>query len=809
MADKLELSVSDLWTLLQYLSADSREAWVAVGMGVKAEFGEEGFDAWDHWSQSGTGYKAADAKTVWRSFRKSGTGFGTVVKMARDNGWEPEKKELSREDRRRFAQQQEERRQRRQAELEADEARLLVMRQQVAAACGCILMEHCQSAGNSPYLQRKQVGAHGVAFLRHTVVLEIDDQAERCQLWVGADAQQYLANLPKPRPDHLSMLVMRRGDLVIPLRDADFTLHSLQLINDQGKKLFPKYGRKAGLFHLLGDLAGAQCVAEAEGYATAASVHEATGWPVAMAIDSGNLPGVAAALRQLAPDACLVIAGDDDPTVTGNPGRVKAETAAKSCRGVAVFPAGKPGADWNDLHVAQGLELVREQLAAAADSAVVPHVPPAAGDEIDYEAGREPEHGVEEGWTKLLRRNDNGGLLPELANAFLILANAPEWKGVLAYNEFADRIEKVKSPPVPDGARGPWQDVDASKTLVWLQMVWGLRLRSSSIADEAVRMVAWDNRYHPVKEFLNVLQPWDGEARLPALMQTVFGADANAYTEHIGQSLLVSAIARVLRPGCKVDEMVVLEGGQGLGKSTCVAELFGSEWYLETSEPPVNKDFYVTMQGNWVVEIGEMQSFSKADINQVKMAITRRDDKYRAPYDRHGSSHPRQCIFIGTTNADAYLGDPTGARRFLPVLCRQADVGYVRHWRPQLWAEALHLYQTGFQWWAYPKDLAKEEQDARYMEDAWEEVVLEYLEGKAPHLHYPSGHQGRINEVTVMELLRHALRIEIGKMNKPEQNRVAAILCRLGWTKLNQKRVNGIRIRPYMRPAADESRAAA
>lgn len=130
------------------------------------------------------------------------------------------------------------------------------------------------------------------------------------------------------------------------------------------------------------------------------------------------------------------------------------------------------------------------------------------------------------------------------------------------------------------------------------------------------------------------------------------GIDENEYTMHIGQSLLVSSVARVFTPGCKVDEMVVLEGGQGLGKSTCIAELFGFDWYLETSEPPTTKDFYVTMQGHTVVEIGEMQSFSKADINQVKMAITRRDDKYRAPYERHGESHPRQCVFIGTTNAD-------------------------------------------------------------------------------------------------------------------------------------------------------------
>ena len=202
-----------------------------------------------------------------------------------------------------------------------------------------------------------------------------------------------------------------------------------------------------------------------------------------------------------------------------------------------------------------------------------------------------------------------------------------------------------------------------------------------------------------------------------------------------------------------------------------------------------------------------MQSFSKADINQVKMSITRRDDKYRAPYDRHASSHPRQCIFIGTTNADAYLLDPTGARRFLPVLCRKADVGYVREWRDQLWAEALVLFQRGFRWWDYPKGLAQAEQDERYVEDAWEEAIVDYLEGRAPHVYYRAGQSGRINEVTVMELLQRGLQMDMARMNKPEQRRVADILRRLGWIKQKQQRVPGstMRVRPYVRPESAQN----
>jgi predicted P-loop ATPase len=404
-------------------------------------------------------------------------------------------------------------------------------------------------------------------------------------------------------------------------------------------------------------------------------------------------------------------------------------------------------------------------------------------------------------WREQLRRNEDGGLRPELSNAYLILSHDERWRGVLAYNEFADRIEKRRLPPMSPAELGAWQDVDASKALVWLQMEWGLRLKSSATTDEAARLVAWDNRYHPVREWLERLQPWDGKPRLAGLMAEVFGADQNEYTAHIGQSLLVSAVARVRNPGCKVDEMIVLEGGQGQGKSTCIMELFGFEWHLETSEAPGAKDFYVTMQGNWVVEIAEMQSFSKADINQVKMAITRRDDKYRAPYDRHATSHLRQCVFVGSTNAEAYLRDATGARRFLPVACSKAMVGYVREWREQLWAEALHLYDTDFRWWEYPKDMATAEQDARYIEDAWEEAILDYVEGRAPEAFYPFGQVGRIDEVTVMTLLKRALQMDMARMNKAEQMRVADILRRMGWPRGPQKREpGGRRVRPYLRP---------
>ncbi len=336
--DKIPLQLSDLPHLLQYISPDSRDTWVEVGMGLKAEFGQDGYGPWNIWSQSSKSYDSKTALTVWKSFKKVGTGMGTVLKQALDAGWRPEKTEMTAEEKKRFAVEAEARRKQRQAEVEADEALLEEMRALVAESCQRIWDEHCQADGKSAYLDRKQVGAFGIGFFNTTVVLSIDDHNKRCQVWSGSSAMQFFNSLPKPRPASLSFLMFKPGGVAIPLRDFAGKLWSLQSINGQGTKLFPKYGRKSGCFHVLGVVDSHAVVAVAEGYATAASVHMSSGWPVAMAVDSGNLVNVARSVRAIYPDANIVIAGDDDPNASGNPGRTKAEAAALEVGGFAAFP---------------------------------------------------------------------------------------------------------------------------------------------------------------------------------------------------------------------------------------------------------------------------------------------------------------------------------------------------------------------------------------------------------------------------------------------------------------------------------------
>ncbi|WP_146612986.1 PriCT-2 domain-containing protein [Halomonas sp. SL1] len=332
------LTHDELRLALQHIPADDRETWVSVGNACKTEYGDDGFTAWDEWSQQAASYKAADAKSVWRSLTPGHVRLGTIIKLASDGGWQREKREMSAEDRRRLKAEAEERRKAREVEIEADEERRTAMQRAVGMACRHVLQHHCRDQGRSPYLERKQVGAHGVWFPRGALVISIDDRAQMTNVWAGGDVKRFFDELPKPRPDHISFLRIQQSDLVIPLRDHQGTVHSLQVIKANGTKLFPKYGRKAGLWHMLGEPDGEPLIGVAEGYATAASIRAAMGWPVAVALDAGNLARVAPLLCNLYPDAQLVICGDDDPEVANNPGRSKAEQVAEALGAVAVFP---------------------------------------------------------------------------------------------------------------------------------------------------------------------------------------------------------------------------------------------------------------------------------------------------------------------------------------------------------------------------------------------------------------------------------------------------------------------------------------
>jgi putative DNA primase/helicase len=330
------LSIDELRLALTHIPADDRDTWVNIGNAVKTEYGDDGFFAWDEWSQGGQGYNAADAKSVWRSLQPGHVRLGTIIKLAQQHGWKRERKEMTAADRKRMKAEQEERRRKAAEQVEADKAKLAKMQQAVASACQQVVERHLTTEGTSPYLQDKSVGAHGVMFVKRAVLISIDARVEAASVWVGSEVVDFFRQLPKPRPEHLHHFRLREGDVVLPLCDGGGVLWSLQVINSKGTKLFPKFGRKSGCWHRIHWQDQPEIIGVAEGYATGATVHEAMGWPMAVAFDAGNLARVVPQLRELYPHAQLVICGDDDIETEGNPGRAKAEALAfeYGCRAV-------------------------------------------------------------------------------------------------------------------------------------------------------------------------------------------------------------------------------------------------------------------------------------------------------------------------------------------------------------------------------------------------------------------------------------------------------------------------------------------
>lgn len=343
-----DYTLDDVRDALRYLDESNRDTWVRIGGAIKNEFGDDGFDVWDKWSEGYAKYDKATARTVWKSLkpigRKKTATLGSVIYEARLAGWQP--RDLDDAERTRLAAEVAERRAKAEAQAKAEaehDAKLA----DAAAALAERLWLNSSTTGASPYLGTKKVRAHGVGFYNEPVIAEINTETLEFQVVRGWDAcKAYLdeAN-QRGEDDPHSFKFLKRGTIAVPMRDANGNLRNLQFIFQSGKKTFIKGGQKAGTCHVVGvsdvwrmgdELAETVCIAE--GYATAASVHEATGLPVVVAWDCGNLRAVGDFLRRLYPDSLLMFCADDDRDTDGNPGVTCAIKAAEAVRGVVVVP---------------------------------------------------------------------------------------------------------------------------------------------------------------------------------------------------------------------------------------------------------------------------------------------------------------------------------------------------------------------------------------------------------------------------------------------------------------------------------------
>jgi predicted P-loop ATPase len=326
------------------------------------------------------------------------------------------------------------------------------------------------------------------------------------------------------------------------------------------------------------------------------------------------------------------------------------------------------------------------------------------------------------GWrTNLLLTPKTKVPKPQLANALIALREAPEWHGVLAYDDFALTTMMMKPPPWlkhqdNSWTPQPWSDRDDALTANWLQHNdIGITV---NVAATAAETVAKDNAFHPIKDYLTGLV-WDGNQRVKQFAASYLGAEATRYHQEISQCMLIAAVARIMRPGCKADYVAILEGAQDKGKSTAIDLLF-SPWFSDDLAELGTKDAAMQTRVAWGIEIPELTSMARADIERVKAFVTRKVDRFRPSYGRRVIEVPRQSVFIGSTNQDTYLKDETGGRRFWPIRCGSINLEAIRRDRDQLWAEAVALYNAGTPWWLTDTEaisLARDEQEQRYVED--------------------------------------------------------------------------------------------
>ncbi len=391
--------------------------------------------------------------------------------------------------------------------------------------------------------------------------------------------------------------------------------------------------------------------------------------------------------------------------------------------------------------------------------------------------GRSGSEAAGQGWRGHLICGDRGPRAL-LANAITALRYAPEWVGVLGYDEFS--LKTVALMPAPweagtnDWRSRDWKPRDDGLATDWLQHR-GIHV-GFEVAQKAIEIVAQDRPVHPVRDYLNGLQ-WDEQARVDQWATKYLGVEASPYVNAVGRRWLLSAVARVMRPGCKADHMLVLEGSQGRLKSTALGVLAGDEWFADEVGDIGNKDAAIQIAGKWLVEFSELDALSKHEATRVKAFISRTTDRYRPPWGRRAIDAPHQCVFAGTTNKDDYLKDETGGRRFWPIRVTSIDIDALRKDRDQLWAEAMHLWRSGAHWWLDDEKLtdeAMEEQAERYQGDPWEEDIASYVEN--------------LSDVSMKEILGACLGLEKARWGQVEQNRVSRCLRVLGFRKYRPQR---------------------
>lgn len=693
--------------------------------------------------------------------------------------------------------------------------------------------------------------------------------AKECQrAWRSGTARvhQYLTDKGvTPDGSRVADLPTKGGDLhrdvlMIPVY-KDGTITSIQRIWGNGFKAFWEDGDVKGGYTALADEDDDKSnLIICEGWATGKTIRQATGLPVVVAFNAGNLEPVTRFMRKKYPDARLIIAADNDQWTINvkkmpnseldkikNPSKIKASDerwhkwrekgylmnvgldkarqAGVKASAHVIFPDipfdnEEKATDFNDMAKLYGLERVKERIMMAMpqlpkvineddyghfDSDQVPaHLLDAPIDESqggrfdDLYQTKEQEN-ID--WKEMLICDKNGKIKPKsLHNARVIIENHPLLRGIFVFDEFSQEEVVAHCPPWENQDKFEPRNMveqDVTNLAMFLEraeqhsedeMFISINLNTLT---KVVNTLVMNNTRNPAQEYFNSLA-WDRVPRLDTWLREYLGCvtDDPQYLAAVGRKWLTASVKRVFHPGCKFDSMLVLEGGQGVGKSTTLKELAtirGKEYFTDAIKPRdlTHPDKSVPkMQGILIVELAEMSGFAKLPPDEVKQAISTQTDRIIRKYANYPTDLPRKFVIAGTINeSGGYLSDSTGNRRYWPVACTEANVPALKKVKEQLWAEAVHLYRKGETLYLEGDLLKKAEkaQENRRNQHPWH-----------PEIERKFGH---ISSVSYDEIWQALGINDRSKRTRSMQGDIASIMTSLGFEH-KRKRVGNER--PYL-----------
>lgn len=338
--------------------------------------------------------------------------------------------------------------------------------------------------------------------------------------------------------------------------------------------------------------------------------------------------------------------------------------------------------------------------------------------------------------TYITKHADRTEVIGNHDNIFNALNVDTEWHDIFAFDEFTNKRMLLKQ--MPGRAGNPsffkpreLRDSDTTYALRWLNRN-GYKRASKAIVIDCVQALCEENTISPVRHYLEarVFDPKTDKQQLSCWMESYLGVkpkddEEKAYVRAVSRLSLIQAVARALDPGCKADSVPILEGGQGIGKSTAIRILHGADWFGDALPPMSSKDASDYIRGKWGIELAELAFQQKAEVEAQKGFISRREERFRPAYGREEVCYPRRCVFWGTTNRNDYIKDDTGNRRFLPIRVTQVDIESLRANRDKLWAEAVYYYKQGEEYWLSDTlaEQANQQANERVENDPWVEMV--------------------------------------------------------------------------------------